>query len=498
MVHHENPSHAIVGNPRKRQRSPSSAAKELKQDQTSPNSSSRLSSEVQDTLNSFSRTGDETTSTSSPSCREWGVDVEEHPESAPECDSRHSSNISIEGCAGTASDTIECGTVEEDLVCYGTLIDIKAQLLVDPDTVTTYQAQSGMIFDVVRHGNIYGLKAQDDIVAGIDLVACQGLEQLRPYDVRLKAFVTMQEWISAIGRQRKKVRRSATINVALLVHGTVSVAETVGEVLSGAKLFLQHPIEFPAMISKKVHNPHLLQIAGRQSATQDLEQAEIGISDPTLQSLFESTFQDSFLRAASQDSRVLSDLREHQLIAVDFIVRKEKDTLPEPLNLWQARRTRNGIPYYEHLVTKEQRSGPKPKESEGGILADVMGSGKTATMLAVIVATLDESRCRWNNTLLKRRSASDEPARCSATLVVVPSVLILDNWMTEIEQRIQPNVLRLHKYHGWLKEISHDRLAPKDLVLTTYATVQADAGSKIWKFFCSVEWHRIILDEGER
>jgi len=78
---------------------------------------------------------------------------------------------------------------------------------------------------------------------------------------------------------------------------------------------------------------------------------------------------------------------------------------------------------YEHVIT-ENKTYDKPVETGGGTVADDMGLGKTLTMLATIVATLNDSitsqSASTTSTLAK---VNDEASiyRARATLVLVPS-----------------------------------------------------------------------------
>jgi len=78
-----------------------------------------------------------------------------------------------------------------------------------------------------------------------------------------------------------------------------------------------------------------------------------------------------------------------------------------------------------HRITHEKRS-VRPKECCGGILADEMGMGKSLTMLALIMSSLDEARI----SAIGHRAASVRMKRepySRATLIIAPksSTLIL-------------------------------------------------------------------------
>jgi SNF2 family DNA or RNA helicase len=75
-------------------------------------------------------------------------------------------------------------------------------------------------------------------------------------------------------------------------------------------------------------------------------------------------------------------------------------------------------------VISETKTYDKPVETGGGILADDMGLGKTLTMLANLVATLnDAATFQVSSTSTVEGHLTDEETLCRsrATLVLVPS-----------------------------------------------------------------------------
>ncbi len=103
----------------------------------------------------------------------------------------------------------------------------------------------------------------------------------------------------------------------------------------------------------------------------------------------------------------------------------------------------------------------------GGCLADDMGVGKTAQVLALIES---------------RRTEGAGPS-----LVIVPRSLIF-NWRQEAE-RFTPN-LRLLDHTGMGRNV--DALTEVDLVLTTYGTLRRDAAE-----FRNITFDYIVLDESQ-
>jgi non-specific serine/threonine protein kinase len=107
----------------------------------------------------------------------------------------------------------------------------------------------------------------------------------------------------------------------------------------------------------------------------------------------------------------------------------------------------------------------------GGILADDMGLGKSATILA----------------LLLHQSPADRP-----TLLVCPMSLV-GNWQREVA-KFAP-ALRVHVHHGAERtkgKAFTTAVANADLVITTYSLAARDAAA-----LADIEWQRIVVDEAQ-
>ena len=110
--------------------------------------------------------------------------------------------------------------------------------------------------------------------------------------------------------------------------------------------------------------------------------------------------------------------------------------------------------------------------SFGGCLADDMGVGKTAQVLALL-----ETRCA-------RRAAGEA---VGPSLVVVPKSLVF-NWKEEAE-RFTPS-LRVLNYTGLAR--NHNDFSGHDVVLTTYGTLRRDAMR-----LKDIEFDYVVLDEAQ-
>ncbi|EEU43728.1 uncharacterized protein NECHADRAFT_106263 [Fusarium vanettenii 77-13-4] len=129
----------------------------------------------------------------------------------------------------------------------------------------------------------------------------------------------------------------------------------------------------------------------------------------------------------------------------------------------------------------------------GGILADVMGLGKTLTMLGAIVYSkhLNNRLAASSNSMTQLREK---------TLVVLPSRptqwILIDHSLLTIYRRFRPQTLRTAIFHGNRRAKEGQLLLESDVVLTTYHTLEND--SKKTKILQSIKWTRVVLDEAHQ
>eukprot|EP00928_Gymnodinium_smaydae_P094413 TRINITY_DN7928_c0_g4_i1.p1 TRINITY_DN7928_c0_g4~~TRINITY_DN7928_c0_g4_i1.p1 ORF type:complete len:1105 (+),score=135.09 TRINITY_DN7928_c0_g4_i1:206-3316(+) len=127
---------------------------------------------------------------------------------------------------------------------------------------------------------------------------------------------------------------------------------------------------------------------------------------------------------------------------------------------WQAMESRTGFPWCFETTMRASTS------CVGGVLGDAIGSGKTATMIGL----LDAQRHELNQSPLPIPDHDKGyfiPSR--ATLLVVPSNL-LGQWEKEFDKFLGPeafNFIVLRSIRD-LREITAERLASCDIVLTTF------------------------------
>ena len=129
-------------------------------------------------------------------------------------------------------------------------------------------------------------------------------------------------------------------------------------------------------------------------------------------------------------------------------------------------------------------SNIRPVEVGGGILADSMGLGKTLSIISLLATD-------W-----PRYDSSSSGV--APTLIVVPPSL-LRTWEEELKRHLHPGTLSWWSYHGPKRSEDMVSMLSHDIVITTY-----DVAATEWKSvnkgprpLFSVNWRRIVLDEGK-
>ncbi|KAI1352030.1 SNF2 family N-terminal domain-containing protein [Xylaria sp. FL0043] len=290
--------------------------------------------------------------------------------------------------------------------------------------------------------------------------------------------------------------------VRIFVYGLADEEFAVGEALSQAGMFLQHPGSHEIDGSVKYHNPQYFLPPGQdmppieelrvsrccrpptgsvgacRSSLGELERSQI-------LRIFDSAYELSSSSSVEPSPRLQTKLKKHQLDALMMMMEKEAGIYENAAfpPLWKPSLEYRGR--YQHVITGMYEM-KRPPPVGGGILADEMGLGKTLSILSLICRSLDA---------MDTPIASSQKEAPRATLVVTPKSTI-PGWEKQIQTHIREGQISLIIYHGQGRQKEFQKSMNYDIVLTTYETLRSDWEKKGPLF--SANWDRIVLDEAHK
>lgn len=198
---------------------------------------------------------------------------------------------------------------------------------------------------------------------------------------------------------------------------------------------------------------------------------------------------------------VLTPLLSHQKQALTFMLRHEsRRSFGEEASgnsaLWQKKYRKNGEVFYEEAVCA-MTTTVEPPQVYGGLLADVMGLGKTLESLTLVAATVADAVQYTKDTPVKSLSRDDNKinfaAVTKATLIVCPMSTVA-NWENQIREHLDESVT-WYTHHGPNRHRNPFQLCKFDIVITTYGTLQSEYRRGDDAVLRRLKWFRIILDE---
>lgn len=304
---------------------------------------------------------------------------------------------------------------------------------------------------------------------------------------------------------------SCRYNLDLNLYGPRKYANQIGRHLSQKQLWLRTPLFVEAGI--ELYNPHAMQkiIPMNHPGRSTMYGSSAGFQMRTVEEIrndvigmFDSLEKSENLPEMESDPRIITPLLSHQKQGLYFMSNKEKERVfgeneADNSSLWRLKIGNNGQKSYYNVITgQEERRNPP--QVLGGILADMMGLGKTLSILSLVIATLEESR-EWaiKDPPLPQDDETTLKQNCKTTLLVSP-LSTISNWEEQITQHIKPGTLKYHIYHGASRVKDINKLADFDLVITTYGSVASEynkrsKGKEGNYPLEEINWFRIVLDE---
>lgn len=198
---------------------------------------------------------------------------------------------------------------------------------------------------------------------------------------------------------------------------------------------------------------------------------------------------------------ISTPLLVHQKQGLHFLTDHEThdETMHEKddakFSLWKRTIKANGHEVWFNVITgHEVREKPEPVY--GGILADMMGLGKTLSILSLVAATVPEAHNFKIKQLPQDLHQHAVVRNAKGTLIICPTS-VLSNWTEQMGTHVIPGRLSSYVYHGPSRTADVELLAKFDIVFTTYGTVAAEFSDSLKKkkALASLNWFRIVLDE---
>ncbi|KAF1915503.1 hypothetical protein BDU57DRAFT_577216 [Ampelomyces quisqualis] len=127
-----------------------------------------------------------------------------------------------------------------------------------------------------------------------------------------------------------------------------------------------------------------------------------------------------------------------------------------------------------------------------------MGMGKSLSVLALILHTLEAAHQWSSKPEVGLTDNWRSKPRCSATLIVASSDLMINEWVQELKKCVfgrfdfvTLSALKTIKYHGQNRERNAAVLGGADIVITTSHTFAAEASNT--HLINEIEWYRLVL-----
>lgn len=302
---------------------------------------------------------------------------------------------------------------------------------------------------------------------------------------------------------------SGVWRASLIVYGKRKHAEAVGKFLSQRNIWLGTP----NMVDKgvAVFNPHAehrrqLAIAAAASRPDSSIRYEVRTAEEAndaVKKMFDQ-LTNADIPTMEPSHHVITPMLPHQKQALWFMTEKEKPRKfgrreGDNNSLWRKVHAPNGKIQYREIITG-MISDQKPEEALGGLLADMMGLGKTLSILSLVTASLKLAD-HWSEIAPDPDLVRLVPGirNTRTTLLVVP-LSAVSNWVTQIKEHLKPRSITYYVFHGPNRTTDFKELSDFDIIITTYSTILSEIsgrGAKSGKLspLTKMNMFRIVLDE---
>ncbi|KAL8985037.1 MAG: hypothetical protein Q9177_004540 [Variospora cf. flavescens] len=431
---------------------------------------------------------------------------------------------SVVDLTGGDDDEIVLVNSQEKEVCYGRIEGTKvvAHQLPDPGNKANYLFKTewpSMKLQFKRYPGtdniIRVLDPTGKDFGNLDVRTAQGLSKL--LESKNPKFRTQAR---LFGRPKKDGPNqypgapcSEYLNLFVNVYGPKSMAESVGKFLKTKSIRLLVPLNVDA--GKEICNPHepgpSRNNALPRTSNAPSSSSSVGYVSRTAEEarddilgMFDSLQKSENLPEMEAPESIITPLLGHQKQALRFMVSREQERVfgvdnDDDNSLWRLRLRANGQRTYYNVITGQEEHR-KPPESLGGILADMMGLGKTLSILSLVVHSLPDAQ-EFGNQRPPVLEEDEAPLvrNSKATLLVSPLSTVA-NWEEQIKTHIKGEALTYYIYHGSNRKKDINMLSRFDLIITTYQIISSEYagrgnkkgdGSPLFQ----TNFFRIALDE---
>ena len=300
---------------------------------------------------------------------------------------------------------------------------------------------------------------------------------------------------------------SKALDVFLVIYAPRGRADNIGRHLSQHNLFLSSPQMMGLSAGKETYNPHdIKHVHGQnalngqrkpQSSQQTYTRTQEEVQVET-ERMFDQLVKHENLAEREPTSRLIeTELMAHQKQALHFLMDHEAvneghDNEDGRYSLWRPKIDKRGNQQWYNVITP-QVVPTRPEPVRGGILADMMGLGKTLSILSLVAESKPEARLFHSE---QPPPNSGLGLNSKATLIICPKS-VMANWTEQIRTHCKPKKITSYVYHGSNRTEDLSELADYNIVLTTYNTAASDFSAKD-KPLNLINWFRIVLDEAHQ
>ena len=404
------------------------------------------------------------------------------------------------------------------LVCYGTVQDAKVMAFQVPSPNATSNALGKQWWPRIKctlsrypGRNHIVIRVKD--AAGKDFGNVDSRTSLGLAPLMDTPIMKLQTKAYLDARRREKSEfpgagSSDKLKMTLNLYGPRRNAEAIGRALSQKQIYLREPTQVTQGIP--YFNPQAAVRSYQPRATFLSRQSNFSVrSAEEMRSdvlgVFESITKSDTLPELEPDARITTSLLGHQKQALHFMVDREREVEcneDEEGNssnpLWRFTVKGNGRKVWYNIITGHEEQEP-PKSTLGGILADMMGLGKTLSVLSTVTYTLEDA-AQWVDTSDTSSTKDGVKLRNVKTTLLVCPLSVIANWEEQIATHTRPGSLQSYVFHGSNRNADPEFLANLDIMITTYSIVSNELNRHRRKGaqpspFTTLNFFRIVLDE---